>query len=158
MILEEFQFKLHEPGLLETYDDLQRRRAFFLTDIGSFQHAIPILEEIEIRQNHNPVFLFYLGHCFLMAKELTKAREKLERAISLDPPSPIYFQSHGSLGMALYELGEYARAKQELERSAEAATARYIKEAKIWKWLQNTCISLGLKDEAEHYRRLLEPC
>ncbi len=92
-----------------------------------------------------------------MTKDFARARQKLERAISIGLKPQLDFQAHCSLGMALYELGEYAQAKLEFEHGVRAATPRYIKEAKIWKWLEYTCISLGLKEEAGHYASLSRP-
>jgi tetratricopeptide (TPR) repeat protein len=143
--------------LVEAYDEVQSRRAFFLADIGLWRKAMPILQELEPRQNANPTFLFYLGYCYLQAKELDMAQIRLEKALSLNPPPAINFQAHCSLGMTFYDLGEFAKAKLELETGAKTATARYIKQEQIWKWLEYTCQQMGLKSEEEQYRRLARP-
>jgi tetratricopeptide (TPR) repeat protein len=156
-ILEEYEPQLTQPRLLEVSDYVQMRRAYLWTDMGLFEKAKPRLEEMESRNQQNSVFLFYLGHCCVVTREFAKARQKLERAISLGLPPHFDFQTHCSLGMALYELREFAEAKLELERGVQMATPRYIKEAKIWKWLEYTCLSLGLKDEAERYGQLARP-
>jgi hypothetical protein len=88
---------------------------------------------------------------------LILTRGKLERALDLAPRPRIAFQAHGTLGMVFYETGDYQRAKQELEVSARLAAPDYIKHAKIWKWLEYTCINLGLKDEARRYGQLARP-
>ena len=36
-------------------------------------------------------------------------------------------------------------------------TPDYIKQAHIWKWLEYTCKSLGLKEEAQRYGQLARP-
>jgi hypothetical protein len=59
--------------------------------------------------------------------------------------------------MVFYELGEYKSAKVELELGAQTATPRYIKDGKIWNWLEHTCISLGLKADAHRYGQLARP-
>ncbi len=155
--LKQYEQQLKERGLFEISDDVQMRRAFLWADMGSFEKAKPSLEELEYRQSENPLFLFYLGHCYVVTKDSSRARQKLEKAISIGMKPQLAFQAHCSLGMALYELGEYSKAKEEFERGIQTAPPRYIAEAKIWKWLQYTCLSLGLNDEAEHYRRLSEP-
>lgn len=155
--LERFNDEIKEPRRINIYEEIQTRRAYCLVDLGQFEKAIPLLEQTKGRRNDDSIFLFYLGHCYLMAKRLSEAQQNLERALSLGPRPGIAFQAHGTLGMVLYESGDYQRAKRELETSANLATPRYIKEAKIWKWLEYTCISLGLKQEAQRYGQLARP-
>jgi tetratricopeptide (TPR) repeat protein len=88
---------------------------------------------------------------------LGKAQQELERAINLGPRPGIAFQAHGTLGMVFCELGDYQRAKEELETSASLATAQYIKELKIWEWLEYVCRKLGLQAEARRYAQLANP-
>jgi predicted Zn-dependent protease len=149
--------EIKEPSRIDFYDEVQTRRAYFLTDLDQFEKAIPILEEVKNRRSDDTNFLFYLGHCYFRAKRWGEAQHSLERALALSPRPRIAFQAHGSLGMVLYETGDYRRAKQELETSAKLAAPDYIKHAHIWKWLENTCISLGLKEEARRYGQLARP-
>jgi tetratricopeptide (TPR) repeat protein len=155
--LEEYEPLLKERRLFDALDDVQKRRAYLWADLGSFEKAKKRLDEMESRQGDNSIFLFYLGHCCVTTKEFRRAQQLLEKAISLGPPPNIAFQAHCSLGMAFYELGEYKNAKLELERGVQTATPRYIKEANIWKWLEYTCVSLGLKADAERYGQLARP-
>jgi tetratricopeptide (TPR) repeat protein len=155
--LARFKDEIQEPSRIDAYDEIQTRRAYFLTDLDQFQKAIPILEEAKGRRNDDTIFLFYLGHCYFRAKRFDDAQEKLERALVLGPRPRIAFQAHGSLGMVFYETGDYQRAKQELETCARLAAPDYIKQAHIWKWLEYTCRSLGLEDEARRYGQLARP-
>jgi len=155
--LVRFKDEIQQPSRIEFYDEIQTRRAYFLTDLGQFEKAIPILEAARSRRNDDTIFLFYLGHCYLSAKRWGEAQQKLERALALRPRPGIAFQAHGSLGMVFYETGDYSRAKEELEASAKLAAPDYIKQAHIWKWLEYTCISLGLKEEAQRYGQLARP-
>jgi tetratricopeptide (TPR) repeat protein len=155
--LEEYEPLFKERKLLDESDELRMRRACLWADLGLFEKAKRSLEEMKSRQGDNSIFLFYLGHCCFTAKEFRRAQQLLERAISLGPPPDIAFQAHCSLGMVFYELGEYKSAKVELELGAQTATHRYIKEGKIWNWLEHTCISLGLKADAHRYGQLARP-
>ena len=158
-ILERYKAESQRPRLRDSFDLVELKRAYLWAGLGLFEKALPVFEELESRQEQNGTLFFYLGHCYaVFTKDFSRAQEKLERAISLGLSEEYDVQAHCSLGMALYGLGDYANAKRELEMGAKAATPRYIKEAKIWKWLEYTCVSLGLKDEAEHYRSLLAPC
>ena len=155
--LTRFEDEIQEPSRTEIYDEIQTRRAYFLTDLGQFEKAIPILEEAKSRRNDDTIFLFYLGHCYLSAKRWNEARQKLERALALRPRPRIAFQTHGALGMVFYETGDYQRAKEELEASAKLAAPDHIKQAHIWNWLEYTCLSLGLEEEAKRYGQLARP-
>jgi tetratricopeptide (TPR) repeat protein len=155
--LARFEDEIQEPSRIEIYDEIQTRRAYFLTDLGRFEKAIPVLEVAKSRRNDDTIFLFYLGHCYFRAKRWGEAQQKLERALALRPRPRIAFQAHGSLGMVFYETGDYQRAKEELEASAKLAAPDYIKQAHIWKWLEYTCMSLGLKEEAQRYGQLARP-
>jgi tetratricopeptide (TPR) repeat protein len=155
--LERFKDEIKETSRIEIYDDIRSRRAYFLADLGQWDKALPALEETKDRQNDDTIFLFYLGHCYFRAKRLGEAQQKLERALALRPRPGIAFQAHGTLGMVLYETGDYQRAKQELETCAKLAAPDYIKQAHIWKWLEYTCIGLGLKKEAQRYGQLARP-
>lgn len=155
--LARFKDEIQGPNRIDIYDEIQTRRAYFLTDLDQFKKAMPILEEAKGRRNDDPIFLFYLGHCYFRAKRWDEAQEKLERALALRPRPGIAFQAHGSLGMVLCETGDYKRAKQELETCARSAAPDYIKQADIWKWLEYTCARLGLKEETQQYSQLARP-
>lgn len=155
--LGEYAPLLKERRLIDVLDEVETRRACLWANLGAFEKAEQRLDEVESRRSEDTIFLFYLGHCCSMTKQLSRAQRLLEKAISLGPPPGIAFQAHCSLGMVFYEAGEYKNAKLELEHGVQTATPRYIKEAKIWKWLEYTCISHGLKDDAERYGQLARP-
>jgi tetratricopeptide (TPR) repeat protein len=152
--LKRYESELRVSPRLDIYDELQARRAYLLADMGSFEKALPILTELVDRQSQNPTFLFYLGQCYLVGEQFENARDLFARAIKLGPSTEIEFQAHCSLGMAYYELEDYATAKFELEFGVKTATAGYIKQAQIWKWLEYSCRGLGLVDEANRYAML----
>jgi tetratricopeptide (TPR) repeat protein len=142
---------LESPNRLITYDDLQKRRAYLLVDNGKSAEALPILLEIELRQVANPIFLFYVGISHLNNDSLEKAQDALQKSLALNPNHRIEFQARCSLGMTYYRMGDYARARTELEQGAAIADAEYIRQAQIWKWLEYSCQGLGLVDEAKKY-------
>jgi tetratricopeptide (TPR) repeat protein len=101
---------------------------------------------------------FYLGYCYISVEQYDEAKRLLEQSIEQGLPLHLEFRAHSALGMALYEAGDYVRAKRELEMGLRGANPRYVKEAQLWKWLHHTCVSLGLKEEAEYYNKLMRPC
>ena len=155
--LKKYTQRLHEPRFRGSYEAIQARRAFILADLDRWKEALPILEEIKSSEEFVEVIAFYLGHCYLAAHDYNAAEEKLTLALRLGLPSHLDYRAHCELGMTNYKLKDYAKAKQELEKGAEKADASYIKQSQIWKWLEVTCRSLGLKDEAQHYANLSRP-
>jgi len=156
-ILANHQSELSKPGFAEIFQAVQRDRAFLLTDMGSFQEALPLLEEVDLADPHDRWTLFYLGYCYSCTGKFADSQPKLEEALRLGLTPDFEGRAHCALGASSYELGDYAKAKSELEKGVKMASPRYVKQAGIWKWLEYTCISLGLNDEAERYRRLARP-
>lgn len=153
-ILANHQSELGKPAFAEIYQAVQRDRAFRLTDLGSFQQALPILEEVDSADPHDRWTLFYLGYCYHCTNKHAEAREKLEEAVSLRLPPDYEGQAHCLLGVGYYELGDYSKAKVEFELGVKTAPTDYIKKAGIWRWLECSCIGLGLRAEAERYGKL----
>jgi tetratricopeptide (TPR) repeat protein len=152
--LADHQSELCRPNFAEIYQAVQRDRGFLLTNLGSFAEALPILEEVDSADPHDRWTLFYLGFCYSCTGKFPDAQRKLEEAIRLGLTPDYEGRARCALGASYYELGDYARAKSELEQGVKTASPRYVKKSGIWKWLEYTCVSLGLKAEAEHYRRL----
>lgn len=155
--LKKHRAVLKDPLSGDLYEATQIRRAFILADLGRCKEALPILEEIKSPQEYREGVAFYLGHCYLAADEYEKAEEKLTQALKLGLPGHLEYRAHCALGMVYYNLRDYSKAKQELEKGAEKADADYIKQSHIWKWLEFTCRLLGLKADADHYARLANP-
>lgn len=153
-ILTNHQSELSKPGFAEIYQAVQRDRAFRLADLGSFQEALPILEEVDSADPHDRWTLFYLGYCYLCTNKYAEANEKLEEAVSLRLLPDFEGQAHCLLGVGYYELGDYSKARVEFEMGVKTAPTDYIKQAGIWRWLECSCISLGLRAEAERYGKL----
>jgi tetratricopeptide (TPR) repeat protein len=86
-----------------------------------------------------------------------RATEKLVNALRLGLPRSLEYRAHCELGIAYYRLKNYAQAKLEFEKNAETADSEYIQQAQIWKWLENTSRTLGLKDQADRYSKLAMP-
>lgn len=153
-ILANHQSELCKPSFARIYQAVQRDRAFLLAGRGACHEALPLLEDEDSADPHDRWTLFYLGYCYLNVSRYLEAQSKLEEAIQLGLTPDFQGRAHCALGASCYQLGDYIRAKSELEKGVMTASPRYIKKAGIWQWLEYTCISLGLKAEAEHYRRL----
>jgi tetratricopeptide (TPR) repeat protein len=125
----------------------QIRRAFILADLGHWKKSLSILEAIKSPQEYEEGVAFYLGHCYLAGDEYERAKDKLTDALKLELPASLQYRAHCELGMAYYNLKDYAKAKRELEKGVEGASADYIKQSNIWKWLEMTCRALGLQAE-----------
>jgi tetratricopeptide (TPR) repeat protein len=149
--------RLREADFRGVYETIEACRAFILADLGRCGEAMPILEEAGSFTEYKEGIAFYLGHCYLSAHDYCRAEEKLIEALRLGLPHNLEYRAHCELGIAYYELRDYAAARRELEKSVEMADESYLKDGSIWKWLEVTCRSLGLKDEARHYANLSRP-
>ena len=147
-----------DPRARSLYEAIQIRRAFILADLGRWKEALPVLEQIESPQEYKEGVAFYLGHCYLAARDHTRAEQKLSEALSLGGlPHSLEYRARCELGVTYYEVQNYAQAKRELEKGAATADKSYLKDGTIWKYLEAACRALGLKDEAEHYASLTRP-
>jgi tetratricopeptide (TPR) repeat protein len=154
LLLKKYGQTLKEPELRESYEMIQARRGFLFADLGRCKEALPVLEEAESFEERKAEIYFYLGHCYLTDCEYARAAGKLVNALRLRLPRSLEYRAHCELGIAYYRLKDYAQAKLEFEKSAETADAEYIQESQIWKWLEDTSRTLGLKDQADRYSKL----
>jgi tetratricopeptide (TPR) repeat protein len=157
LLLKKHEQRLKEPEFRESYEMIQSRRGFILADLGRSKEALPILEEAESFEGRKAEIRFYLGHCYLADHDYSRAKEKFVEALKIGLYLRLEYRAHHELGIAYYGLKEYAQAKLEFEKGAEKADPEYIQQAKIWKWLENTSRTLGLKDEADRYSKLAIP-
>jgi tetratricopeptide (TPR) repeat protein len=158
VVRKKHQQVLREPDFREVHEIIEACRAFILADLGRWKEAMPVLEKAGSFTEYKEGIAFYLGHCYLSALDYTRAEEKLSEALRLGGlPHSLQYRAHFELGQAYYKLQDYAQAKRELEKCAETADESYLRDGIIWKYLEATCRSLGLKDEARHYANLSRP-
>lgn len=153
-LLADHQSELARPAFENIKQLIQRDRAFLLADIGSCGEALPILEELAATEPHDRWILFYLGYCYMGTARYDQAKTTLQKALQLGLSPDFEGRAHCALGASLYGLKDYQRAKIEFEKGVKTASQRYIREAGIWRWLEQTCIGLGLRAEAQHYAEL----
>lgn len=154
----EFKADLQEAQFQEFHWAIERERGFALVHVGSPEAALLILEQVDRADPHDRFTLFYLAACYSYAKRYAEARAKIEESIALGLPPDWAGRAHFHLGAACYRLQDYKQARVELETAVKTAPPDFIRHEQIWRWLQYTCIGLGLKDEAEHYAKLARPC
>jgi tetratricopeptide (TPR) repeat protein len=155
--LEKYSQRLNEPDLRVARESIQACRGFILADLGRWKESMPILEQAQSYTEYKEGIAFYLGHCYLAAGNYAGAAERLTEALKLGLPHSLEYRAHYELGIALYELRDYAAAKRGFEHCARTADKSYLSDGAIWKWLQATCRNLGLKDEVQYYSRLSRP-
>jgi tetratricopeptide (TPR) repeat protein len=156
-VLYKHEKALKDRRAREFCEGIQIRRAFILADLGRWKEAMPLLEGIKSPQEYKEGVAFYLGHCYSSANDYGRAVDCLTQALKLGLPKPLEYKAHCELGAASYHLGEYAQARAELQMGAQMADAQYIEESQIWRWLELTCLALGLKSEAEEYAHMQNP-
>ena len=149
----------HRSGLLrakfaETHQIVRCDRAYRLADLGRYEEALKILEEVDSAYEQDRWRLFYLGYCYLCTANYAQAQLRLKEAIQAGLPSEGEGRAHCFLGAACYELRDFATAKLELELGVKTASPTFITKGKLWGRLRDACICLGLMAEAEHYASL----
>jgi tetratricopeptide (TPR) repeat protein len=153
-LLSRFGKHLRQSAHRDAYQNIQVQRGSLLADLGRWRDALPILEEADSFAEPRAFISFYLGYCYVAIGDDHRGKEKLIEALKIGLPKYLEFRAHCALGKAYHKLEDYVSAKEELERCAQTADKRYIAEAKLWKWLEITCLHLGLKDEANQYAEL----
>lgn len=153
----EFDADLQGPAFQELYWAIERERGFALAHVGSTKSALRVLERVDAADPHDRFTLYYLGSCYSYFGRYEEAQQKVEESLSLGLPPDWAGRAHFRLGAACYQLKDYKRAKLELELAVKTAPKEFIRHEEVWKWLRYTCISLGLKSEAEYYSQLDRP-
>jgi Flp pilus assembly protein TadD len=64
---------------------------------GSFSAAAPLLEEAVRKAPSNSTYLYHLGLIYTKLNDSARARAQFERAISIDPQSPIAERARNAL-------------------------------------------------------------
>jgi tetratricopeptide (TPR) repeat protein len=151
------KYDLDDPNFADIRDAVYGERAFLLADLGLCAEALPTLQKLEPSQSENPSVIFYLGFCYFEDKNYSRAREKLEKAISLSLTGNFQFRAHWALGIILCEVTEYKTAISEFEKARSVATPSEVVRGRIFVWLEYCCKQLGLKDKAAEYALLAKP-
>lgn len=87
------------------------RRANMLQEDGRFEEAVPLLQQLTVKEPGMPVYS-KLGECFMRLKEYDKAVPVLRKAVELNPDSPM---EHFQLAKGLIAAEDIAAAVPELE-------------------------------------------
>lgn len=132
-LMEEFRSEGAKPYLKVGFDYVKFQLGSLLVTINENIEAFPILNAFVLRYPDHADGQFYLGHCCFRLDRLDMAKYHLEKALTLNQSSVLRFQTHGSLGMTYYELGDFQKAKTELEVAAQKATPEYIRQCHIWR-------------------------
>ena len=83
-----------------------------LEDDGNCEAAVPVLQQLILREPGMALLYTKLGECLVRVGELEKAVPVLRRLVELSPHST---DSHFQLGMALFKTEDFAGAVPELE-------------------------------------------
>jgi tetratricopeptide (TPR) repeat protein len=142
------------------YEDLQRRRAFGLFEMGDCPNAVPLLEEILsfASTERRSVVLANLGNCYARMNDYETARKYLLQALELGDLDDWEGMAHYDLAKTYARLHLLQESKREFELCAERAAKYNLPLEDVHRWLSRICKGLGEKSEAEHYARLARPC
>lgn len=138
----------------EILDDIDLHHGFLLADAGRWRQAKPFLEKARPPEAWKSVVCYYLGHGYYESREYECAKEKLMEALHLGLSGHWEGRAHYVLGLVEYHLGDMRAAKEQLELCVKTADPRYLGASRIWEWLEAVSRALGLKADADKYRRL----
>jgi len=68
---------------------------------GSFSVAVPLFEEAVKKEPKNPTYHYHLGLAYQKLNESVRARAELQRAIIIDPKSPVADQARQAINQGL---------------------------------------------------------
>src|ERR1700676_335454 len=155
--LQKYQKRLQEPDFRDFYEIMQTCRAFILCDLDRWRDAMPTLERLQSATEYREGISFYLGHCYMLAGNLDKAKEKLAESLQLGLPPSLEYRAHCELGMIYYEAQDYLKATKELEQCIQQADPSYIRDSNVWGWLRSACRALGVEEQRDHHGRIRKP-
>lgn len=145
------QLKSTLPGI--EYDYIQLTRGYFSGDQGHWEETISILESVSSPpETEKSLVSYYLGHCYYMLKNYTRAEMMLAEALKLGLSAKWECRAHYILGLTEYHLGIFRLAKHEFEKCLESADREYLSSIKISEWLEAASRRSELDDDAGHYR------
>ena len=87
-------------------------RANFLAEDGNFEEAVPLLQQLIIKEPGMALLYTKLGICLVRMGEFDKAVPVLRKLVELSPQSA---EAHFQLGMALFRTEDFAGAVPEFE-------------------------------------------
>jgi tetratricopeptide (TPR) repeat protein len=152
-LVSRFPKQLSIPGFSTISEELETLHGFLLADAGRWEEAKPFLESASPPQAWKSVLCYYLGHCYYSFEDYERAKKKLTEAITLGLTGHWQGRARYVLGLVEYHLSNMRAAKSQFEECVKTADPVYLGETKIWEWLEATSRALGLRDDAERYRR-----
>jgi choline-sulfatase len=87
-------------------------RANFLAEDGNFEEAVPLLQQLIVKEPGMALLYTKLGLCLVRMGEFDKAVPVLRKLVELTPQSA---EAHFQLGMALFRTEDFAGAVPEFE-------------------------------------------
>ena len=161
-ILDDFPELKRNPELRFLYEDIQRRRAFDLMEIGRYEEALPLFQEalnFSLSMADRAALNCQIGICQYNLHEYDRAIENLSSAQNMELPPEWHASRHYYLGYCYYQKRQFETAKeqfmlcQELVESGEPGPPASF----VYQLLEYTCRELGSESEAMSYRALRHP-
>jgi tetratricopeptide (TPR) repeat protein len=149
VLLEESELVLDKPEFLALRRDVQLQRVFVYIQLNRYREALPDLEAICSAQPDGEA-LHFLARCYYELKQYLAAEAAFTLAVEHGIPDEQRASFHYHRGRNYYELGEFAKAKQEFVLSAGEATSMPPR-SQVYEMLAATCRLLGGHEDAARY-------
>jgi len=139
------------------YERIQINRGSHLVYLGRFSDARPLLEEaLSFDEAIKGARFYYdLGLMYFNLNKFPQSKGHFETALKMGLRDGWGGQAHYYLGVIYAREGALARAKNELELSLQEAGTSKLSKQDIYARLAAVCTALGLHEQAQTYRQLM---
>jgi len=158
-LLEEYGELLLQPEHRRLYQDVQVLRGATLVAHSRFREARTVLEEclrLNLNAQDEREVLSSLGTCYINLGEKGRAKEMLLKALEKGLGGGNAVSAHYHLGTIYFAETAYAKAWMEFEWCLAHVKEGLVSSEHLCGWLAATANNLGMKEEADRYRKLAE--
>ncbi|MGO9641184.1 MAG: tetratricopeptide repeat protein [Candidatus Acidiferrales bacterium] len=139
------------------YERIQANRGSHLVYLGRFSDARPLLEEaLSFDEAIKGARFYYdLGLMYFHLDQLSPSKEHFEKSLRMGLANGWGGQAHYYLGLIYAGEGALAKAKNELELSLGDIETSKLSKQDIYRRLTELSTALGLHDQAQAYKQLM---
>jgi tetratricopeptide (TPR) repeat protein len=143
VLTSQFPQQLALPGLAVFRDEILALQGMLLGDLDRWQEALPLLESTVPSETWKGIVTYYLGRSYFETNDYIAAERKLREALGLELTPQWESRTHYVLGLTEYNLSNVVAARREFELCIKTGDPEYLRESKVWGWLEATARPTG---------------
>jgi tetratricopeptide (TPR) repeat protein len=155
-LAKEYDLELNLDENSDVKEQVSLNRGIALVEVKRFQEALQILLPLRSIEHGRERALYSLGACQFELKQFEAAQLDFEELLSLSPSSIFQAYAHYYLGKILYQFGQLARAKSELEACLACSDRGNVSEKIVLQGLLYCSQGLNLNKDAAAYSEKLK--